>query len=120
MSFLNNRDISKISLKDNKYHIPFIYNTDEDGYYYGCYRDRFFDIRGCVQGETPEELLKQCYESFTLCMEGQKQVPFNVNDLENVVIFDIIECKTEEEEDLASDMEKAGKGFEEIIEALNR
>ncbi|CAF0720481.1 unnamed protein product [Adineta steineri] len=120
MSFLHDRDISKISLKDNKYHIPFICNIDVDGSYYGCYIDRFFDIRGCVQGETPEQLVKECYESFTMCMEDEEQVPFNVNDIENVVVFDIIKCKTEEEMGLAHDLEKAGKGFNEIMEALNR
>ncbi|CAF3737267.1 unnamed protein product [Adineta steineri] len=55
-----------------------------------------------------------------MCMEGEKQVPFNVNDLKNVVVFDIIKCETEEEEDLAYNMEQAGKGFNEIMEALNR
>ncbi|CAF4223591.1 unnamed protein product, partial [Adineta steineri] len=55
-----------------------------------------------------------------MCMEDEEQVPFNVNDIENVVVFDIIKCKTEEEMGLAHDLEKAGKGFNEIMEALNR
>ncbi|CAF1579350.1 unnamed protein product [Adineta steineri] len=120
MSSTNNFDINKFSSKDNKYHLPLIYNIDEEGYYYGSYHDHSFQLTGFFQARTSEDMLKQAYESFTMCMEGEKKFPYNIDDIENVVVFDIIKCEHEEEEELADNVKHEGKGFNEIIEALNQ
>ncbi|CAF0712386.1 unnamed protein product [Adineta steineri] len=120
MSSTNDPDINEISSKDNKYHVSLMYSIDEDGYYYGSYRDESFQIAGFFQTKTHEDMLKQCYDSFSMCMEYEKEVPFNVDDIENSVVFDEIKCENSEEKDLAYSLHRTGKGFNEIMEALDR
>jgi hypothetical protein len=102
------------------YHIPLIYIIDEGGYYIGSYYDKFFQITGCFQAKTHEEMYNQCYESLRMCMEDENKVPFNVDDMKNSVVFDEIKCETDEETDIAHDMQDAGQGFAEIFEAINK
>ncbi|CAF1425365.1 unnamed protein product [Adineta steineri] len=120
MSSIDDLNMKKISSTGNKYHTPVICNIDEGGYYYGSYYDKSFKLTGFFQAETHEEMLKQCYDSFTMCMRGEEKFPFNVDDIENAVVFDEVKCETEEEMDLAYDIEEAGQGFIEIMEAINQ
>ncbi len=121
MASITNPDINKISSINNKYHILLIYIIDEElGYYSGNYYDKSLKLTGFVEGKTLEEMYNDCYESLTMCMKDEDNVPFNVNDMKNSVVFDEIKCETDEEMDKTCEMKHAGKNFSEIIETIKK
>jgi hypothetical protein len=53
-------------------------------------------------------------------MKNENNVPFNVNDIKNSVVFEEIKCENDEEIYYACDMAKSEKDFEEIIKAIKQ
>lgn len=117
MSSTTDPDNNKISL-NLKYHIPLIYSIDELGNYYGSYYCKPVEGTGFFQAKTFEEMYDEAYDSLTTCVYGENNIPFDVDNIKNSVVFDVIKCDTGEEMDMAHDMRRKGKSSSEIIEAL--
>lgn len=119
-SSITDLDINQTLSTKIMYHIPLIYSIDKGSYYYGSYHDKSMKITGIFQAKTREEMFNQCYESLAMSVESADHVPFDVNHIKSSVVFDEIKCKKHKQMNNAYAMEKAGKSFAEIIEAINK
>ncbi|CAF1350446.1 unnamed protein product [Rotaria sordida] len=112
--------MNEISSKPNAYHILLIYHIDEDGHYNGSYYDKFFKYTACVDGETLQTLLDECYVTLIEAIEDINNVPFDINNIKESVIFDCIQCQSDEEIEKAHSMKQNGYTFEKINEEIQR
>ncbi|CAF1682304.1 unnamed protein product [Rotaria magnacalcarata] len=112
--------MNKISSIANPYHILLICHIDEDGHYNGSYYDKFFEFTACVDGETLETLLDECYITLIEAIEDINNVPFDISNMKESVIFDCIQCHSDEEIDRAHSMKQDEYTFKDIIEAIQR
>jgi predicted RNase H-like HicB family nuclease len=90
MSSNTHSDIDKTLLtKDkDKYHILLIYLLDDHGNYGGAYHEMSLSMTGGVGGKSFNETLEQAYESLEEVMEGENQIPFDINNIKESVVFD--------------------------------
>jgi hypothetical protein len=73
-----------------KYHIPLIYLREDDGGCGGAYHETSLSMTGGTGGNTFNEMLEQAYESLKEAMEGEKRIPFDVNNIKESVVFDCV------------------------------
>lgn len=105
-------------LEHDKYHILFIYIIDEDGHYNGSYHDKSWKFTSCVDGETLEIILDECYTTLMEFAEDKYNFPFNINNIHQSVVFDCVQCLSDDEFEKAHDMERAGSNFQDILKAI--
>lgn len=100
----------------DKYHILFIYTKYEDDYCEGCYYIDIDTLRGCggVSEETFDKMYEKAYESLQHAVEGEDDVPFDINNIKKSVAFDFVECHNMDEAEAALEFKEKGKNFEEL------
>ena len=103
--------MNTMSLKDDKYHILLIYLLHEDGYYDGGYDAKLLNLRGADGGESYEEMVDQVYESLKDCIEGESDIPFDIENTKESIVFDTVECS-------AIDSKRQGTGCKDINKAI--
>ncbi|CAF1260724.1 unnamed protein product [Rotaria sordida] len=120
MILTEHSNMNEISSKSSAYRILLIYHIDEDGHYNGSYYDKFFEYTACVDGETLQTLLNECYVTLIEAIEDPNNVPFDMNSIKESVIFDCIQCQSDEEIEKAHSMKQDGATFENINEEIQR
>ncbi len=105
---------------DGKYHLILIYLFDDDGSYGGGYYAKHFKFSGCVQGESVAEMKDQAYDFLEEHLEDEKDLPFDIKNIKESVVFDLVECLTPEEQLAAFDLRKHGATYEKIKEGVQK
>ncbi|CAF4894884.1 unnamed protein product, partial [Rotaria sp. Silwood1] len=85
MPSITNLDINNTSLTKDKYHILLIYVLQEDGSCEGGYYEDVLNIMGGVSGNSFQEMCDEAYESLEEAMEGENNIPFNINNIKESV-----------------------------------
>lgn len=102
------------------YHIIVSYRVEANGYLGGGFHVEPMGFSGGVGGRTLAELHAECYESLAAGIDSSHHVPFDTTDLRKSVVFDFVECFTDEEHELALKMMWADDTFDSIIEAIQQ
>ncbi len=92
MSSNGHSDITANSSTENKYHIILTYLIDEDGNYGGGFHERSLSVTGGGSGKSFADMLKDACASLKAGVEGEHQIPFDVNNIKETVVFDCLEC----------------------------
>jgi len=101
-------------LNDDKYRIILIYLVEDGGSYGGGYYEPFTDLMGAVGVDSIDVMVNEAYESLKQAMEIMDEVPFDINNIKESVVFDLVECQTENEMDTAHTLLNKQGSFEEI------
>jgi len=64
-------------------------------------------------------MLEDAYASLKVGVEGEHQIPFDVNNIKETVVFDCLECYTVNQMDKIFQLEADGKSFTEIKKRFN-
>ncbi|CAF1344559.1 unnamed protein product [Rotaria sordida] len=81
----------------NKYHVLLVYMIEVNGIYYGAYYEPTLNVIGTVQNQTFESMVDEAYESLACIVEEElDEQPFDVDIIEDVVVFDLLSVNTEE------------------------
>jgi hypothetical protein len=107
-------------LTENKYRILLIYLIEGNGLYGGGYTDKALKITGGSTGESVDEMVEKAYESLKDGLTGENNIPFDINNIKESVVFDLIECHTEDEMEKAFDLERKGMDGKEINEVIQK
>ncbi len=67
-----------------------------------------------------EEMVDQAYDSFTVLMEETHEAPVDVDDIYEVLVFDLVGCNSRMEWEMIVDAEMDGATFEQLKEILSR
>ena len=73
---------------------------------------------GGVQGTSREMMIEKAYESLEEYIEDEDSVPFDRKNIQESVVFDVVEYCTMEELDRAIDLQYERKSYEEIKAAV--
>jgi hypothetical protein len=103
---------------DGKYHLILIYLFDDDGIYGVGYYAKHFKFIGGVEGESLAEMKDQAYDFLEEHLEDEKDLPFDIKNIKESVVFDLVECLTPEEQLAALDLRRNGATYEEIKEGV--
>jgi hypothetical protein len=120
MSSIAHIDSNDEPLATTKYPILVIYSREANGTVAGAYYIHSLRVIGDVSGNTLAEMRARCFESLEDWAIDEDNVPFDVKNLKESVVFDFVECSNDDEDELALDMQYAGKIFEEIVEAIRK
>jgi hypothetical protein len=114
MSSIIDSDINTALLTDGKYHIILIYLVHDDGYYGGGYYEPSSNSMGAIGGESRDKMVEDAYESLEESMEDEDYIPFDIKNIKESVVFDLVECHNVEEMDMALKLQNNKKTYEEI------
>ncbi len=106
-------------LTKKKHHVFLIYAGDKDGSCAGGYHDLLLKIGGGCEGNSFEEMCDEAYESLQEAVDGEKNIPFDIEHIKESVVFDCLECQTIDQMDMVFDLIHKGKNFDELKKIIN-
>ncbi|CAF3345298.1 unnamed protein product [Rotaria socialis] len=106
--------MDRISPRNNEYHI------DEDGHFNESYYDKLLKYTACVDGETLNAVQDECYVTLVEAIEDIDNIPFEINNVRELAVFDCVKCQNDEEIDQAHSMHQAGFTFQNIAQAIQK
>lgn len=118
MSSVVDYDINQTTSTNAKYHIMLIYSVDDDGYYEGGFYEPSTHGMGAVGGESLDKMLDEAYEALEESIQDEGHIPFDIKNIKKSVVFDLVECHTEDETLKALSLRRKVKNFEEINKAI--
>jgi hypothetical protein len=118
MSSIIHSDVDKNLLTKDKYHILFICHIDEDGYCESIYRDKSLEMYGGVGGDSFQKMYDEAYESLKAVANCKDNVPFDINNIKESVVFDLVKCYTTDEFDMALSLKDEKKTYTEINDVI--
>jgi len=81
----------------NKYHVLLVYIIGVNGIYNDAYYEPTLNVIGAVESRTFEGMVDDAYESLAFIVEAElDERPFNVDIIEDVVVFDLLYVSAEE------------------------
>ena len=105
---------------DGKYHLVFIYLVHDDGYCGGGYDAEHFKLFAAVGGETIEKMIDEAYDHLEEHLEDEKDLPFDIKNLKESVVFDLVQCLNAEEQWAALRLKRNGATSEDINNAVRK
>ncbi|CAF3607008.1 unnamed protein product [Rotaria sp. Silwood1] len=112
-----NFGINKTLSTDGKYHLILVYRADDYGegiYYGGGYYEPSMEMTGAVGGKSIKEIIDEAYESLEEAMKSEKNIPYDINNIRNLIKFDLVECYNEKEMEKALECQEQQMSCEEI------
>ncbi|UJR24106.1 hypothetical protein I4U23_027073 [Adineta vaga] len=91
-----------------------------DGSCAGGYHDLLLKIGGDAEGSSFEEMCDEAYESLQEAVDGEQNIPFDVNNIKDSVVFDCLECENINEMDMIFDSAHEGKTFNDLKKILDK
>ncbi|UJR30090.1 hypothetical protein I4U23_017631 [Adineta vaga] len=114
-STVNNNLNTSLS-KDNRYRIIFVFlvHNDEDNYCGGMFYDPSSKLMGAAGGDTLDDMINEAYESLEENVKTETFVPFDTENIKNSVVFDLVECHSIEELEIARKHQYRQTSYEDI------
>ena len=120
MSSIVDFNNNKSSLTDGKYHLLLVYLVHDGGHYYGGgFYEPSLKMTGAFGGDSIKEMVDDAYELLEDGMKDEKNIPFDIKNIKDSVVFDLVECRNVNEMETALEYQDQGISYEKLKQIIS-